>query len=142
MPITKIKSTKAIVPTEDNDCMAFSDYLRAKGLKFSHIAQETPAGSYQGGNWKPNYRTLKRNKAMGVNKGVPDYIILIERPETAVAGPRNNILIFVEMKREVGGKVSQEQADWINGLNKVFGVVAVVARGYEQAKEIIDAYVG
>jgi hypothetical protein len=59
-----------------------------------------------------------------------------------VAGARNNVLIFVEMKREIGGKVSPEQAEWINALNKVFGVVAVVARGYEQAKDIIDAYVG
>ncbi len=67
-------------------------------------------------------------------------MIIIERPESEKAGPRNNILLFIELKRKIGGKVSQEQADWINALNKCFGVVAVVARGFDHAKEIIDAY--
>lgn len=141
MPITKLKSTKAIVPSEDNECMALANYLRLKGLRFSHIAQETPAGSYMGGTWRPAYKTLRRNKELGVNQGVPDYIILIERQPTEKSGARNSTLLFVEMKREKLGKISPEQSEWINGLNKVFGVVAVVARGFDQAKEIIDAYV-
>ena len=141
MPIPRIKTTKAIVPSEDNECMALANYLRLKGLRFSHIAQETPAGSYQFGVWKPAYKTLKRNKEMGVNQGVPDYIVIIERKGTEKAGPRNNILLFIEMKRELGGKVSTEQSEWINALNKVFGVVAVVCCGFEEAKNFIDAYV-
>lgn len=141
MPITKLKSTKAIVPSEDNECMALVNYLTLKGLRFSHLAQSTSAVSYVGGVRKPNWKTIKRNQALGVIKGVPDYIILIERKPTEMAGQRNNILLFIEMKREKGGVVSEEQADWINALNKVFGVTAVVARGFDQAKEIIDAYV-
>jgi len=141
MPITKLKSTKAIVPSEDNECMALVNYLKLKGLRFSHLAQSTAAVSYVGGVRKPNWKTIKRNQALGVTKGVPDYLILIERQPTEKSGARNSTLLFVEMKKEIGGTVSPEQSEWINGLNKVFGVVAVVARGFDQAKEIIDAYV-
>lgn len=140
MAICKIDN-KPPIPSEDNECMALSQYLRLKGLKFSHIAQETPAGKYVGGVWLPAYKTLKRNKEMGVNQGVPDYIIMIERKPTEMAGQRNNILLFIEMKKVKGGKVSPEQAEWLNALNKVFGVVAVVCRGFDEAKNVIDAYV-
>ena len=141
MPMPRIKTTKAIVPSEDNECMALANYLRLKGLRFSHIAQETPAGSYQFGAWKPAYKTLKRNKEMGVNQGVPDYIVMIERQPTEMTGRRNNILLFIEMKKEIGGNVSKEQSEWINALNKVFGIAAVVCCGFDEARAFIDSYV-
>lgn len=141
MPIPRIKMTKAIVPSEDNECMALVNYLKLKGLRFSHLAQSTAAVSYVGGVRKPNWKTIKRNQALGVTKGVPDYIVMIERQPTEITGRRNNILLFIEMKKEKGGVVSEEQADWINSLNKVFGVVAVVCRGFEEARAFIDSYV-
>jgi len=141
MPITKIKAAKPAVASEDNECMALAQYLRLKGLRFSHIAQETPAGSYQGGTWRPAYKTLKRNKEMGVNQGVPDYIVFIEKSPDQIVGKRCDILLFIEMKREWGGKISSEQIEWIEDLNKVSGVVAVVAHGFDEAKAIVDAYV-
>lgn len=140
MAICKIDQKQA-VPSEDNECMALTQYLRLKGLKFSHIAQETPMVTYRDGVRTPNWKTIRRTKAIGINKGVPDYIVLIERKPTEVAGQRNNILLFIEMKKVKGGKVSPEQAEWINALNKVFGVVAVVCHGFDQAKDVIDAYV-
>lgn len=140
MPIYKT-DLKPAIPSEDNECMALSQYLRLKGLRFSHIAQETPMVSYRSGVRTPNWKTIRRTKAIGVNKGVPDYIVVIERKATEMAGPRNNILIFIEMKRKKKGIVSPEQAEWINALNKVFGVVAVVCRGFDEAKNVIDAYV-
>jgi hypothetical protein len=138
---------KPLIPSEDSDCEAFAKYLRIKKLRFSHINNESPAvrmvGRQASGKpiWKKNFKTLARNEAMGVNGGVPDYIILIERKATEKAGARNSTLLFIEMKREKGGVVSPEQADWINALNNVFGCVAVVCRGFDQAKETVDAFI-
>ena len=140
MPTVKIKTIKDIVPSEDNECMALVNYLKLRGLKFSHLAQSTAAVSYVGGVRKPNWKTIKRNQALGVTKGIPDYMILIEREGSILSGPKNNLLLFIEMKKSKGGKVSPEQADWINGLNKVYGIVAMVCQGFDQAKEAIDAF--
>ena len=123
---TKKDMFEPAVPTEESDCIAFASYLRLKGLKFSHIPNET---------YTKSWKVKQRNKDIGVSRGVPDYIILIERPLNA-----NSTLLFIEMKREKGGKVSEEQAEWVNGLNKVFGVVAMVCRGFDQAKEAVDAF--
>jgi Holliday junction resolvase len=62
-----------------------------------------------------------------VKSGVPDYIIY-----------HKNKLLFIEMKRVKGGKVSPEQEEWIFKLNTVDGVEAVVCYGFDQAKIIID----
>ena len=45
------------------------------------------------------------------------------------------------MKREKGGVVSQEQKDWIQTLNLVEGTRAQVAKGFDEAKEIIDTLI-
>jgi len=125
--------------SEFNECLALADYFRLRGIRFSHLAQETPSGSYQYGKWQPNMRQLQKNKAVGVNKGVPDYIAVIERPNPSNIQAKTSKLLFIEMKREKLGKVSVEQAEWINALNKVPGVVAVVCRGFDAAKQVIDA---
>tara|TARA_R100001443_G_scaffold29396_1_gene42550 strand:- start:3228 stop:3572 length:345 start_codon:yes stop_codon:yes gene_type:complete len=109
--------------TEYDECVAlvkYMDLLQQTGIPivYSHIAQST---------WTPSFKQKSRNKAMGVRQGVPDYLVLI-----------NGKTLFIEMKREKGGVVSKYQKDWIEKLN-ASGVKAVVCRGFDQAKEVIDA---
>jgi hypothetical protein len=75
---------------------------------------------------------------MGVHKGVPDYIIILERPKGILC---HNFVIFLEMKKKKGGVVSDEQKDWIIKLNEVFGVYATVAYGFDDAVKIIEQFI-
>jgi hypothetical protein len=128
MPRAK-KSTQPTA-TEHQECVAFAEYLCLKGLRFTHVPNETYTSSWKAKN---------RNKAEGVSRGVPDYMILIERCEP-MSGIRSNTLLIIEMKRERGGKVSREQQGWINAFNEVYGVAAMVCRGFAEAKIAVDAF--
>jgi len=94
-------------------------YLRMRGFKFTHIANETGSG-----------RMAKlqgiRNKQQGLSKGFPDYLIVI-----------GSKLIAVELKRTSGGKLSLEQAEWLKCLAGS-GVDAFVAKGAQEAIEYLE----
>lgn len=70
-------------------------------------------------------------KAMGVSPGFPD--IEIPLPVAHYHG------FYLEMKRKKGGKVSQEQAEWLNYL-KSKGYYAEVAHGFDEAKAYFNHY--
>ena len=109
---------KKSIPTEDQESFAFAEMLRLKRYLFSHIANEMQ------GTWGARIR----NKRMGMTRGFPDYAIL-----------KKNELVFVEMKRQSGGKVSDEQQAWIDGLNRIGGVRAGVCRGAEEAIRFVKS---
>lgn len=95
---------------------------------YSHIPQET---------FTKSWVTKNKNKAMGVRAGVPDMLIVFP-----------NTVLFLELKRLKGGKVSDSQKSWIEALNKIAAgtayaqgrsqVSAVVACGFDEAKTAID----
>ena len=66
---------------------------------------------------------------MGLRKGLPDLLVIIK-----------NNLVFIEMKRVKLSKVSDEQKEWIESLNKCNGVNAYVCKGFDEAKIVIDKY--
>lgn len=70
-------------------------------------------------------------KSEGVKAGVPDLMLPVAR-----SGWHG---LFIEMKRTKGGKVSQEQKDWISYLDAQ-GYCAVVCRGWEAALEVVRGY--
>ena len=94
-------------------------YLELKGLLFSKIAQET---------FTRSWGIKMKNKMSGVRPGVPDMIIILPTQK----------LLFIEMKRSKGGRLSPEQDKWIKELNNCHGVIATEAHGFEEAKNIID----
>ena len=65
-------------------------------------------------------------KAEGLKKGVPDLFI----PAW---------LLWVEMKREKGGRLSPEQKDWIEYLESV-GHTAIVGNGWKDALTKANAH--
>jgi len=115
---------KKIELTEYEHCILLADYLnllqtQGKIKMFSHIPNST---------YTTSWNQKRKNKRMGVAPGVPDYMILT-----------NNGLVFIEMKKEKKGVVSQEQQDWIDNLMES-GYGAYVARGFNEAKDIVDRY--
>jgi hypothetical protein len=47
--------------------------------------------------------------------------------------------LYIELKRQKGGKTSQNQLDWLNYLREK-GYYAEVAHGFDEAREIVLHY--
>jgi hypothetical protein len=76
-------------------------------------------------------RTGAMLKAEGVRSGVAD--MMLAYPSNGYHG------LFIELKRRDGGKVSPQQQEWINRLNKA-GYLAIVAYGAKEAVKVITDY--
>ncbi len=116
----KKKQTK-IIPLEYEECLVLVEYLELKGYPFAHIHQEMYTTS-----WKQKMKA----KQLGVKAGLPDYIICLP-----------NKLVFLEMKRQKGGVVSQAQHEWLIEFNKYKDVIAIYTKGAGQAIEAIEKLV-
>ena len=72
-----------------------------------------------------------RFKAMGVKAGVPDLCLPV--PKGGYHG------LYIEMKRQEGGKLSKDQREWIEGLDKN-GYCVSRCDGWEQAVAVLEGY--
>lgn len=72
-----------------------------------------------------------RFKAMGVKAGVPDLFLPV--PIGRYHG------LFVEMKRREGGKLSEDQKDWIEGLSEN-GYCVHRCDGWQEAVRVLEDY--
>lgn len=116
----QLKPSKVFVPSEDHESVAFVGWLElliASGaqIKFSHLPLETPCTPIQ----------AKRLQRMGVRRGVPDYLLII-----------NGRLVFIELKRLTGGVVSGPQKSWLAAF-ELAGVQAFVCNGAREAKAVV-----
>ena len=82
------------------------------------------------GGWRHPGTAVKMKKA-GVKAGVPDLFLPVPR------GLSHGL--WIEMKRTKGGKVSDEQKDWIEALEHQ-GYVCIIAHGAEEACDAIWKY--
>lgn len=94
-------------------------FLRKEKLLFSHLPLNT---------FTTSYKALARNKASGVVKGVPDYLVITPKG-----------VVFVELKRLSGGKVSKEQQEWIVRLTEA-GCPSRVCRGADEAISFVKEH--
>ncbi len=117
MPKRKVSN----VPTEDQEQIKLAVWLAKQGIRFYAV----PNGG------RRNLLEAIKFKRMGVSPGVPDVCIPI--PSGSYHG------LYIELKRESGGVVSESQANWLNYLQSQ-GYWATVARGFEQAKAIVLEY--
>ena len=92
----------------------------------------------QNGKWRPNFRTLARNKRVGVQKGFPDFVIVVPFHK---AKCDRSILVFLEMKRLKGSNTSPEQEVWIKALSEVRDCEAVVCNGHQEAEKFLKTIV-
>ncbi len=79
------------------------------------------------GGWRSK-ATAMRLKSEGVCRGVPDLYV----PEWK---------LWIEMKKETGGRVSPEQRDWQRYLTEECGDTWMVCHGCEMAQRQVDFFV-
>ena len=118
------------VPLEKEEADQLMQYCRTRGLKFTHIKNETgrAVGSRSGKvkNWQAIW-----DKRDGVSKGFPDFAVITRnwRGQSSV--------VFIELKRIAGSKVSPEQREWVAALADA-GIPAAVAYGALAAIRFIE----
>ena len=81
---------------------------------------------------KRTYRTGRELVAQGMKKGVPDNCLPVPKGKYAA--------LYIELKRKKGSRISDEQRDWIDALNRA-GNRAVICKGWEDAAAEIMAYI-
>ena len=107
-----------MIPKEETEQIAFVNWLEAMNIKFSAIPSST---------YTKSWSVKNRNTRMGVRPGVPDLMIAL--PGVGI--------VWIELKRQKGGVVSQYQKDWIATLNACPGTQAFIAKGCDEAIAII-----
>lgn len=118
-------NAKAPVPLEDQEQLALVNWLRCKGVRFHH----SPNGGHR------RKATAGKLKGQGVSAGFPDLIIF---PALGSGRP----ILFIELKRQRGGTVSEHQREWLDYLSELFcdgyPVSSEVCRGFEEARKFIE----
>ena len=114
---------KTEIPLESDEHIAVADYLKYLGVLFNHSPNE--------GMRKPQY--VAKLKRMGMLPGFPDFFIY--EPRGIYKG------LAIEMKRIKGGRITEEQKECLAKLSER-GYYATVCRGFDEAKAVIDRYLG
>lgn len=78
-----------------------------------------------------NKAEAARLKMQGVRAGVPDVCLPVAR------GGYHGL--YIELKRQRGGIVSDVQKQWLEALRKA-GYCAEICRGWDEAREVIETY--
>ena len=114
-------------PTEEQEQAAVFEWTILMEKQFPELAllYHTPNGGYR------NVSEAVRFKRIGVKPGVPDLFLPVAR------GGWHGL--FIEMKRQKGGRLSDDQKAWIDALTDQH-YLAVRADGAEQACEILYKY--
>lgn len=101
-----------------------------KIITFSKVMQET---------YTTSWGIKMKQKAEGVQKGIPDYVILAK-----------DKIIFLELKKQKGKRgglngshISEEQQLWIDTLNNYQSkeIVATIAHGADEAISFIKLHI-
>lgn len=114
-------------PTEHAEQVTLFQWAAYAACKYPELEKmfAIPNGGYR------HYKTAADLKSEGVKSGVPD--IMLPAPKGKYHG------LFVEMKRIKGGKVSDQQAGFIEYL-KEQGYKVEICHGFEEAQKAIINY--
>lgn len=110
------------IPTEDEEQRVVVQWLELHGVLFCHV----PNGGYR----RPVEAAIFRG--LGVRAGVPDFLIF-DPPPMEPHRPG----VALEMKRRVGGRVSESQRFWLEALG-ARGWYTAVCRGADEAIETLE----
>lgn len=115
------------VPTESEEQKALFEWAALMEGKHPELRllYHIPNGGLR------NKAVAERLTAEGVRRGVPDICLPVAR--------KGFHALYIELKRQKGGKTSDEQKDWIKHLN-VQGNLAFVCRGAAEAIGVIERY--
>lgn len=119
-------------PKEDEECFAFSDWLKLNNIPHTHVANES------GSNSQEAKRRGAKLKRMGLSSGVWDYDIFVP-----IKGIDNTVDCYqelrVEMKKRHGGVVSPEQKEW-GKIYELTGTPCKVCKGADEAIKFVNGY--
>jgi len=110
--------------TEDQEAAKFHQWLVRKGLRYTHVANESRSGRYG------MIRGAKL-KGMGQSAGFPDFLVILP----SEIGSR---LLFIELKRTRGSHTSKEQKNWLNDLDACAGVETAICKGADAAIKFVE----
>ncbi len=134
-PLSKLNQDRianglGIIPLEEQEQETFVKYMEIlqkskKILKFTAIPNSTRT---------PYVWVRAKQIRQWVRAGLPDLFIIYKKNDLKKA-------VFIEMKRKQGGTVSKDQKEWIKLLNETDGLQAFVAKGFDEAKQILDTLI-
>lgn len=104
-------------------------WLDQMGLMYCHV----PNGAHLAGPPSQRARAVRKLKAVGMKRGVPDLLIFTPARFSGerVCG------VALEMKREKGGRLTEDQEKWLLQLTE-HGWVCAVAHGAKHAIEFLE----
>lgn len=103
--------------SEDDEEAAFTDWLDLQGYTHWHVPND---------QWTQSWSVKAKNRKLGVLKGVSDHFVVTKHK-----------IVAIEMKKECGGSVSDEQYLFLENFNKSEGGIGLVAHGVGEAISII-----
>lgn len=107
--------------SEAQEQRAVIDYCDTIGIPIYHVPNEGKRSAAGGANLR----------AQGLRKGFPDLCVPMARGKYHA--------LYIEMKAADGGRISDEQARWIQTLRE-YDNCAYVCHGADNAIALIDAY--
>ena len=121
------------VPLEDDEAVAFADWLRANHIPSTHIANEI------GGSTRTAKIRALKAKRMGQTAGVWDYELFI--PVYDIDGEVSAYQeARVELKRVKGSTISPAQKEW-GRIYEMAGIPCAVCKGAEKAIEFVQGLI-
>lgn len=120
-------SSSLPAPTEAEEQTALFEWTELQSGRFPEVRllYHVPNGGSR------NKTEAARLRAQGVKAGVPDLCLPVAR------GGKHGL--YIELKRQRGGRTSEEQEGWIKALRKQ-GFAAEVCKGWQEAAEMIVEY--
>lgn len=120
-------------PLEDDECIAFADWLRINNVPSAHIANESRSSS------KSAMIRGSKLKRMGQSRGVWDYEVWVPQRSLIDGSVDDYQLLKIEMKRRSGGTVSPEQKEW-QKIYEMAGVPCKICHGAEEAIDFVKEF--
>lgn len=112
---------KSLIPLEAQEQVKVVTYCRNRGIPIFSV----PNGG------KRNFNEAIRLKQQGCSPGIPDLIIPCSK--------QGYHSLYIELKRKVGGHLSDAQAYWLEELTRQ-GMLALVCKGADEAIDVINKY--
>lgn len=120
-------------PIEDDECIMFHQWLELRHIPHAHIANESRSSS------RAAIIRGAKLKKMGQSAGVWDYEIYVP-----IKGCTDEIddyqLLKVEMKRQYGGTVSEDQKKW-QKIYETAGIPCKVCKGAKEAIAFVEQFI-
>jgi len=123
------------VPIEDDECIEFSNWLKARGIDHTHIPNESRSSK------KDAAIRARKLQKMGLSRGVWDYEVWV--PIYNCDGEIDDYqLLKIEMKRQRGGgsTTTPEQRRWGKIYEKSGCCECKVCYGAAEAEKFVEEY--